>query len=81
MTRALTDRQIQVIWLVAAGCTRAQIAERLYIGEESVKTHLKVIFRKLEAHDRAHAVRLAQLAGYFETDPPEGCGDVRPHNP
>jgi DNA-binding CsgD family transcriptional regulator len=81
MAEPLTHRQIQAIWLVAAGCTNDQIADRLKIGPESVKTHLKIAFRRLGANDRAHAVRLAHLAGYFESDPPEGCGDVRTRNP
>lgn len=56
----LSDREVEVLRLVAAGRTNRQIGVALYIGEATVKTHLHHIFTKLEAADRAAAV----AAGY-----------------
>ena len=44
---------------VLAGLDNKRIAERLCISEDTVKSHVKAIFRKLGARDRAHAVALA----------------------
>jgi DNA-binding CsgD family transcriptional regulator len=65
MNRVLAPRQITVLRLAAEGLTNSQIAERLGIGPESVKTHLHVAYQKLEARNRAHAVTLARGLGYF----------------
>lgn len=61
----LTARQADVLRLAADGLTNAQIADRLSIGPESVKTHLHVAYKKLGAHNRAHAVSLARAAEYL----------------
>lgn len=63
--KSLTVRQIDVLRLAADGLTNAQIADHLGIGPESVKTHLHEAFRKLGAHNRAHAVSLARRAEYI----------------
>jgi DNA-binding NarL/FixJ family response regulator len=55
---ALTPREIEVLQLVAAGNTNAQVAQQLFISETTVKTHLKHIYRKLNADDRAAAVAI-----------------------
>lgn len=70
----LTERQIEVIRLAARGMTNAEIAAEMGIGPESVKTHLAVVFRKLNTANRAGAVHRAQLAGYLDEGDP---GDVR----
>ncbi|MEV1128649.1 response regulator transcription factor [Agromyces sp. NPDC049794] len=56
----LSDREIEVLRLVAAGRTNRQIGAALFIGEATVKTHLHHILTKLDAADRAAAV----AAGY-----------------
>lgn len=56
----LSARELDVLRLVAAGRTNAQIGAALHIGESTVKTHLQHIFGKLDAADRAAAV----AAGY-----------------
>lgn len=48
----LTDREVEVLELVAAGQTNKQISEGLYISTHTVKTHLNHIFEKLGLHDR-----------------------------
>ena len=53
---ALTDREIQVLQLVATGRTNREIAGALFISPDTVKTHLEHIFQKLNATDRTAAV-------------------------
>ena len=61
--RTLTGREIQVITLVADGCTNKEIAGRLSLSALTVKNHLARIGRKLGARDRAHLVAVACRAG------------------
>jgi DNA-binding NarL/FixJ family response regulator len=56
---ALSARESEVLALVAEGLTNAQIGERLYIGQATVKTHLLRIFTKLGVSDRTAAVMTA----------------------
>ena len=51
-----TAREIEVLQLLAFGHTNRDIAERLYISPDTVKTHLEHIFEKLGASDRTAAV-------------------------
>ncbi|MFF5212946.1 response regulator [Streptosporangium sp. NPDC000396] len=59
----LTDRELQVLRLVADGTTNREAAARLFISEASVKTHLIHIYAKLDARDRASAVAEAYRRG------------------
>ncbi|BCJ64249.1 helix-turn-helix transcriptional regulator [Polymorphospora rubra] len=52
----LTDREVQVVRLIADGRSNLQIARDLNLSSETVKTHVRRILRKLQADDRAHAV-------------------------
>lgn len=52
----LSAREMDVLEAMAAGATNAEIAARLYISEETVKSHVKRILRKLSASNRAQAV-------------------------
>lgn len=54
--RSLTDREYQVIALIAEGLKNKQIAERLFISETTVTHHLSSIFSKLEVSDRLELV-------------------------
>jgi DNA-binding CsgD family transcriptional regulator len=56
--RSLTRREMEVLLLVSEGLTNAQIARRLFIGEGTVKSHVKAILRKLHASHRAEAVSI-----------------------
>jgi DNA-binding NarL/FixJ family response regulator len=55
----LSRREREVLGEMLAGLANKRIAERLCISEDTVKSHVKAIFRKLGARDRAHAVALA----------------------
>ena len=53
---ALSERELQVLQLVADGLSNPEIALRLHIGEATVKTHLGKVFAKLEVNSRVRAV-------------------------
>ena len=59
----LTDRETEVLALVADGLSNAEIATRLVVSEATVKTHINRIFAKTAARDRAQAVRWAYQHG------------------
>ena len=63
---ALTEREIDVLKLVAAGNANKQIADQLSIGEATVKSHVSNILSKLGANDRSHAVTIGLKRGIIE---------------
>lgn len=52
----LSDRELEALALVAAGLTNQEIARRLYLTVNTVKTHLRVAYRKISVHSRSQAV-------------------------
>jgi DNA-binding NarL/FixJ family response regulator len=62
----LTDRERQVLGLLADGLTPAQVADELVISSSTVGTHIEHIYSKLGARTRAHAVSLAYQSGVLE---------------
>jgi DNA-binding NarL/FixJ family response regulator len=65
----LSARELEVLRLVAAGSTNRDAAQRLFISEATVKTHLLHIYAKLEVRDRASAVAVGYQRGLLV---PEG---------
>lgn len=62
MTVRLTSREAEVLRLIAHGCTYAQVAERLGMSGNTVGTHVKNAYRKLDVHCASAAVwRAIQL--------------------
>jgi DNA-binding NarL/FixJ family response regulator len=61
----LTQRESEVLGLIVRGLSNRAIALRLSIGEDTVKTHVRGVFRKLEVSERAQAVAVALREGIF----------------
>lgn len=59
----LTDREREIMTLVASGLQSGDIAERLFISPETIKSHVHNAMGKLGAHTRAHAVAIALVTG------------------
>jgi DNA-binding NarL/FixJ family response regulator len=62
----LTTREIEVLRQVIEGNRNRDIAERLFVSEHTVKTHLKHILGKLGASDRTHAMTIAARRGIIQ---------------
>ncbi|HTB12482.1 MAG TPA: response regulator transcription factor [Bryobacteraceae bacterium] len=63
---ALTARELEVLGLIARGNANKEIAARLAITEETVKSHIRRILDKLSANDRTHAVTIALKRGIID---------------
>lgn len=64
MEATLTAREIDVVRLLAEGCTYGRVAQRLGISEHTVCSHVKNLYRKLDVHTAAGAVsRAMRLQG------------------
>jgi DNA-binding NarL/FixJ family response regulator len=63
---SLTDREREILTLLASGFSNAELAKHLYLSEPTIKTHLTSIFRKLGVRDRVQAVIAAYEARLVE---------------
>jgi two-component system NarL family response regulator len=68
----LTARELEVLKLVARGMSNREVAEKLYISENTVKNHVRNILEKLHSHSRMEAVMYAVRAGLLDPHHPEG---------
>lgn len=59
----LSERERQVLELIASGSTNREIAERLYLSPHTVKDHTSTLYRKVKAKNRADAIQRAQRLG------------------
>ena len=59
----LTEREAEVLALIAEGLSNTEIADRLFVAETTVKTHINRIFAKTQSRDRAQAALYAHRNG------------------
>ena len=77
----LTPRQSEILDLIASGLSTSEIARRLTLSSETVRNHLRSVFRELQAHNRVQAIAAAQRLGLLAApalgpQPPDA--DVHP---
>ena len=88
MVEPLTEREREVLVHVSGMLNTAEVASEMYISVNTVKTHLKNIYRKLAAAHRSEAVRRARqlkliftFAAGMGWPPPDLPGAARPNSP
>jgi DNA-binding NarL/FixJ family response regulator len=64
----LTEREVEILQLIAEGCPPGEVARRLFIAPKTVSSHVQRIFVKLGVHTRAQAVAMAYAAGLIQVD-------------
>jgi len=68
----LSDREVEVLELVAAGLANKEVAKRLVISEKTVARHLENIYAKTGARNRTEATAIAALSGWISQRPEGG---------
>jgi len=63
MAAGLTERELQILRGMTRGLSNGEIGRKLFLSEDTVKTHARRLFQKLGAYDRAHAVGLGLRNG------------------
>jgi DNA-binding NarL/FixJ family response regulator len=72
---SISNREREILDLLAQGLTGEAVAVRLVISAETVKTHIRNAMNKLEATTRVHAIAIALREGYISSHDKEGEGD------
>ncbi len=65
----LTTREVEILQLVAAGLTNSDVARKLWVTEQTVKFHLRNIYRKLDVANRTEASHFAHVNGLVKPEP------------
>ncbi len=68
MLQELTEREIEVLRLLAVGYSNIQIAEKLYLAVSTIKAHVQSILYKLKVNNRIHAAIVAAYSLGITTD-------------
>jgi DNA-binding NarL/FixJ family response regulator len=63
--KSLSKREREIMDLLAQGLTGEQVAEKLYLSPETIKTHIRNAMSKLEANTRVHAIAIALREGFI----------------
>lgn len=66
VTVNLTEHQIMIIKLVARGLSNREIGDELFVTEDTIKTHLRKMFRRTKARNRPHLVTWGFLSGVLK---------------
>ena len=72
LERGLAARQQQVLELLAIGYSTEQIAKKLFLTSNTIRTNLKNLYRNLGVHERAHAVAIGFAEGYLTPEHVKG---------
>jgi DNA-binding CsgD family transcriptional regulator len=67
-TRKVTPRELEVLALIADGYSTREIAQMLWITDETVRTHVRRLLSRVGARTRAHAVAIAYRDGLWARD-------------
>jgi LuxR family maltose regulon positive regulatory protein len=70
---ALTEREMEILAILAGGGSNKDIAERLFVSENTVKFHLKNVYAKLSVANRLQAIIAAQHLGLAYPAQTENC--------
>jgi len=73
----LTDREVEILQLIADGCSNLDIARRLHLADKTVRNHVSNVFAKLQVTDRPQAIVRARQAGLGSQGPGQAPGSVR----
>jgi DNA-binding NarL/FixJ family response regulator len=68
--KSLSKREREIMDLLAQGLTGEQVAERLFLSPETIKTHIRNAMGKLEANTRVHAIAIALREGFISPPAP-----------
>jgi DNA-binding CsgD family transcriptional regulator len=69
LTDPLSEREREVLGLLASGKTNREVAAELYVSPGTVKAHVASIYRKLGAHNRAEMLKKARTLGLLDPSP------------
>ena len=69
---SLSKREREIMDLLAQGLTGEQVADKLVLSSETVKTHIRNAMSKLEASTRVHAIAIALREGYIQSPASDG---------
>jgi NarL family two-component system response regulator LiaR len=72
----LTPREVEILQLVAQGLSNSELAERLWVSDQTVKFHLSNVYRKLNVESRAKASRWAAVNGLLSRDARDSASPV-----
>jgi DNA-binding NarL/FixJ family response regulator len=72
--KQLTDRELEVLELIASGLDNTSIARQLYVNPKTVRNHVSNVFAKLQVRDRSEAIVLARRNGLGNGHDPEWSG-------
>lgn len=64
----LTEKEVEVLTLLSKGLTNAEMAQDLFVSVNTVKTHLKHVFAKLDVANRTEAVQMARRRGIISSE-------------